>query len=448
MQAKIFSKKTLISLLSFTILFGFTTALSPFVLFSKAQAVGETLGAPTLVTPDGYTISSSEKTVEWNAIDSTAVTSYEYAEYANQPPASDSTPPSLTRTVPSTETSVVTPASGSDSKTFWRVRAIDADNNVGPWSDTRTIITDRTNPTAMFENVQVGYGNLLNVTARGADNVSGVAQIGLTLYDASNTVKITDLQTIDFSGQNNTELYQLEGYDLSGLASSSYIIRAVSRDVAGNISNDAVVSITINTERPIVTVDDITVSTITAPILTGTIDDLTAKVYVSINNTSWVEAVNNSDGSWSYAVPNVLADGNYTIFVEAEDVRGNRSDVVSGNLFVMTLPASDNQPTVTSPDTNTGASSGTENTLPAPSLIGPAAFSEILGNDAEIPGAPDASGVEGAETTSPVAKIVDINNTDGNALGVAWYWWVMGIAGVSGFSWWIVALIRGKNSTH
>ncbi|WP_336936595.1 Ig-like domain-containing protein, partial [Acinetobacter beijerinckii] len=74
---------------------------------------------------------------------------------------------------------------------------------------------------------------------------------------------------------------------------------------------------------PMVTVDDALTNDNT-PALTGTVNDPTASIVVTIDGVDY-PATNNGDGTWSLADNTVpaLTDGDYTITVTATDAAGN-----------------------------------------------------------------------------------------------------------------------------
>ncbi|MFG4302511.1 Ig-like domain-containing protein, partial [Acinetobacter baumannii] len=85
---------------------------------------------------------------------------------------------------------------------------------------------------------------------------------------------------------------------------------------------------------PVVTFADVSTND-TTPALTGTIDDPTATVVVTVDGVDY-PAVNNGDGTWTLAdntLP-VLADGPHTVSVTATDVAGNVSTPVTGTVTV------------------------------------------------------------------------------------------------------------------
>ncbi|MDB5180332.1 MAG: hypothetical protein JWO54_90 [Candidatus Saccharibacteria bacterium] len=211
--------------------------------------------APTLVTADWYIANGATKTLKWNAVAATDVAYYEYAEYNFTAPTSDTTTPSWTKNVNAPTTSTTDTAWGSDVKIFWRVRAVDTAGNQGPWSETRTIITDRTKPTVTIDSVVLSADKKLNVSVTGKDNLSGVSTIGFNLYNSSNTTKVADLKTVNYTTHNLTETSVLNDFDTSSLASGTYVVRAASRDSAGTLSSYALQTITIDNTRPSATLN-------------------------------------------------------------------------------------------------------------------------------------------------------------------------------------------------
>jgi len=91
-----------------------------------------------------------------------------------------------------------------------------------------------------------------------------------------------------------------------------------------NNGADEVVTFTLDTTVPVVTVDVLETND-TAPELTGTVDDTVATVEVTVDGTGYA-ATNNGDGTWTLAddaISPELADGTYDVAVTATDVAGN-----------------------------------------------------------------------------------------------------------------------------
>ncbi|WP_139837593.1 beta strand repeat-containing protein, partial [Acinetobacter baumannii] len=117
------------------------------------------------------------------------------------------------------------------------------------------------------------------------------------------------------------------------LADGPHTITVTATDAAGNVGNDTAV-VTIDTVAPVVSFTDASTND-TTPALTGTIDDPTATVVVTVDGVDY-PALNNGDGTWTLAdntLP-VLADGPHTVSVTATDVAGNVSTPVTGTVTV------------------------------------------------------------------------------------------------------------------
>ncbi|WP_228142123.1 Ig-like domain-containing protein, partial [Acinetobacter baumannii] len=120
---------------------------------------------------------------------------------------------------------------------------------------------------------------------------------------------------------------------LPTLADGPHTITVTATDAAGNVGNDTAV-VTVDTTAPVVSFTDASTND-TTPALTGTIDDPTATVVVTVDGVDY-PAVNNGDGTWTLAdntLP-VLADGPHTVSVTATDVAGNVSTPVTGTVTV------------------------------------------------------------------------------------------------------------------
>ncbi|PRO67818.1 BapA/Bap/LapF family large adhesin, partial [Alteromonas gracilis] len=99
------------------------------------------------------------------------------------------------------------------------------------------------------------------------------------------------------------------------------VVTATAVDEAGNVS--APTSDTVDAVAPVVAINDLTTNDAT-PELTGTVDDPSAIIIVTIDGVDYT-ATNNGDGSWTLADDAVaaLADGSYTTTVTATDADGN-----------------------------------------------------------------------------------------------------------------------------
>ncbi|WP_253547792.1 beta strand repeat-containing protein, partial [Acinetobacter baumannii] len=126
--------------------------------------------------------------------------------------------------------------------------------------------------------------------------------------------------------------------DGTGTAPSIAVADGSYTDVVGNLGTGDVLDGTdgfiVDLVAPVVTFADVSTND-TTPALTGTIDDPTATVVVTVDGVDY-PAVNNGDGTWTLAdntLP-VLADGPHTVSVTATDVAGNVSTPVTGTVTV------------------------------------------------------------------------------------------------------------------
>ncbi|VEL96022.1 Ig-like protein group 3 [Alteromonas sp. 76-1] len=194
------------------------------------------------------------------------------------------------------------------------VTATDPDGNVS--TNTGTVVIDTTAPAA--PTVDVGNGN----------EISGTAEAGATV-----NVDVDGDGTPDFTviadGDGNWSVTPA-----TSLA-DGVVVTATATDEAGNVSAPA--SDTVDAIAPVVAISDLTTND-TTPELTGTVDDPSAIVVVTIDGVDYT-ATNNGDGSWTLADDAVaaLAEGSYTATVTATDADGNVG-ANSGTVVIDTTP--------------------------------------------------------------------------------------------------------------
>ena len=180
------------------------------------------------------------------------------------------------------------------------VTATDPDGNVG--TNTGTVVIDTTAPTA--PTVDAGNGT----------EITGTAEAGATVnvdVDGDGTPDFTVVADGDGNWSITPDTPLADGV----------IVTVTATDAAGNISNPA--SDTVDAAAPVVAFNDLTTND-TTPALTGSVDDPTATVVVTINGADYT-ATNNGDGTWTLADDAVaaLAEGTYTTTVTATDPDGN-----------------------------------------------------------------------------------------------------------------------------
>ena len=146
------------------------------------------------------------------------------------------------------------PATSEQGGVTIRVRAFDNANNAGPWSNPVHYYYDNTKPTATINSASVDTAaKTLAVSVTGKDNQSGVARIGFNLYNASNSTKVADLQTLDYTDFAAEKTSVLSNFDISGLPTGTYVVRAAVRDNAGLLSSYALQTIQIDNTLPVAT---------------------------------------------------------------------------------------------------------------------------------------------------------------------------------------------------
>ncbi|WOE35795.1 Ig-like domain-containing protein [Acinetobacter baumannii] len=154
-----------------------------------------------------------------------------------------------------------------------------------------------------------------------------------TVNDPTATV-VVNVDGVDYPAVNNGDgTWTLADNTLPALTDGPHTITVTATDAAGNVGNDTAV-VTVDTTAPVVSFTDASTNDST-PALTGTIDDPTATVVVTVDGVDY-PAVNNGDGTWTLAdntLP-VLADGPHTVSVTATDVAGNVSTPVTGTVTV------------------------------------------------------------------------------------------------------------------
>jgi len=122
-----------------------------------------------------------------------------------------------------------------------------------------------------------------------------------------------------------------------------YTIRVVITDLAGNSVTDTNKTVIVDTKAPIVTVNPL-ITNDTSPQLTGTVDDATAIVNVTVNGTTYTATVSTTTNSygiydWTADVTDPLGDGTYEVSVTAIDQAGNVGNNATQLIIDTTPPA-------------------------------------------------------------------------------------------------------------
>ncbi|EMB4620744.1 type I secretion C-terminal target domain-containing protein, partial [Acinetobacter baumannii] len=196
---------------------------------------------------------------------------------------------------------------------------------------TGTVTVDATAPTLAIttDDLALAAGEDANITFTFSEAVAGFDVSDITVVGGT----LTGLTTTD--NITWTAVFTPDG---TGTAPSIAVADGSYTDVAGNLGTGDVLDGTdgfiVDLVAPVVTFADVSTND-TTPALTGTIDDPTATVVVTVDGVDY-PAVNNGDGTWTLAdntLP-VLADGPHTVSVTATDVAGNVSTPVTGTVTV------------------------------------------------------------------------------------------------------------------
>ncbi|PTV43291.1 Ig-like domain repeat protein, partial [Acinetobacter oleivorans] len=181
------------------------------------------------------------------------------------------------------------------------VTATDAAGNVG--SDTAVVTVDTTAPNAPVLDP-------INAT----DPVTGTAEAGSTV-----TVSFPDGTTATVVAGTDGSWSVPNPGDLT----DGQTVTATATDPAGNTSLPGSGVVSADITAPVVALDDVLTNDST-PALTGTVNDPTATVVVTVDGVNY-PATNNGDGTWTLADNTLpaLTDGPHTITVTATDAAGN-----------------------------------------------------------------------------------------------------------------------------
>lgn len=323
---------------------------------------------------------------------------------------------------------------------YVRVIARDAAGNESAPSNTVAIQYDGTDPVVTVQSPLDGdtlstalTGNKLIIRGTFTDNnQANYAQ--LQLVDAmGNSVGIVtthkSLMTDDV----------LAKFDMTGLPDGNYTIYYLGTDVAGNVSANKSITVTVDTVGPTVAIDPIAND---AAKVTGTIDADAVDLAVTINGQPLVAT--RTGETWSATIPAGLNAGSYTIVASAKDAAGNPNPVTlnSTKTLVVTPPTSltviDNVilPTIDAPLLVTRSNSNNRTSLVVPgTVIEPRLDTAVLGTQTD----------KTADKTAGTDIVAVAASPEGwKFFGIAWYWILLILAAISAL--WFVIARRRRNA--
>lgn len=267
------------------------------------------------------------------------------------------------------------------------------------------------------------------------------------LYTSTGQKVGTIWETFDATGE--TEV--IRSFNLGNLPNGDYYVKANATDEAGNgVGNTATVSFTIDTEGPIIIVSGnpyTTSGNVITP--TFTINEPSTYNWTPVSGPTDSAVV--SDTRALNPTFTVNSYGIYEYKLTATDLAQNTTE----KTLIFKYPA----PTIITGETlgdDTQAdgpqSPSTPNLLvtnPTPIVPG---FTDVavLGDTATNTNDTTANNgngeVEGASTLETAAQAVNSEANKGTFMGLAWYWWILIIAAVTGIAWWIIAGARKRQA--
>jgi len=200
---------------------------------------------------------------------------------------------------------------------------------------TATVVKDTVVPADYSVKIDQDYINNSNQNAL-SFTFSG-AEVG-----ASYNYTITDgTNSVEGSGTISTATDKISGIDVSSLSDGTLTLTVYLTDEAGNKGGDVTDTVKKDVVAPTVTVDSLITSDNT-PELTGTVDDGSATIQVTVGSYTYQATVlttANKDGTynWTTDVTDTLSDGTYDVSVTATDQAGNvGNDDTSNELIIDT----------------------------------------------------------------------------------------------------------------
>jgi hypothetical protein len=177
---------------------------------------------------------------------------------------------------------------------------------------------------------------MLSGTVGDPDPSSGITGVKVFLGRQN----VIGIQTIDASVTGNTWKVTVP----SALADGTYIVTVIATDRAGNVSDAATGSLTVDTVKPTVTIKNTPIKTSNPkPTITGTVDDASpssgiANVMVTVDGET-VTATLMANNMWSATLQTNHNQGTYDILAVATDNAGNTSNqvIATNGLMIDTM---------------------------------------------------------------------------------------------------------------
>lgn len=246
-----------------------------------------------------------------------------------------------------------------------------------------------------------------------------------------------DISTSSYNSESSAWIaYGLTGNSRTGAfteGEGTHYLQVRAIDAAGNPSDwSDTFTVIYDTTDPQVTVNPLTSSTAT-PTITGTAtDDADGILEINFNGVDSTVLVDGL-GNWSYTSA-ALANGTYTFTATATDAAGNDA-TASADVTVAVVTTTEDDPETPEDETETETQ-----TIITPIIADP------IDDGEGVQGATDENddqGTQGANIEENFAQ-VDTDGSDGSIFGLAWYWWILILAGLAAIVWGIIAALRRR----
>ncbi len=180
-----------------------------------------------------------------------------------------------------------------------------------------------------------GTGPVVTVDESMTNDVSPVLTGSIDDFEA--TIELTvGGNTFPVTNNGDGTWTLAQGSITPNMVEGTYDVVLTATDSLGNSGSDATTDeLTVDLTAPEVTID-VLVTSISSPELTGTINDTTATLELTVNGSNYVPT-NNGDGTWSLAAGIItsLTDGVYDVGIFAMDLAGNTgTDITTDELTI------------------------------------------------------------------------------------------------------------------
>lgn len=229
----------------------------------------------------------------------------------------------------------------ADTEHNYVVIAEDAAGNESIAVDVPTITEDSIAPVAAAVTAPV-IAVSVNTSTQLIEGTHSEDGVTVELFADSNNDGVADNSTVLASAEVGIVTTGIWSFNAPLTTNTENNFVVIAKDKAGNVSTAVdVVTITQDAVAPVVTVTALTTADST-PGLTGTVDDVTATLSLTVDGQT-LTPTNNGNGSWTLA-DNLIAaldHGPYDVAISATDAQGNiGTDASSNELTVDLLPPS------------------------------------------------------------------------------------------------------------